>query len=192
MIAADPIARFVEALARARAVEPFDPTAMSLATAGARGRPSARMVLLKGADARGFAFYTNRESRKGDELDANPFAALCIHWPKSEQQVRVEGRVERVSDEESDAYFATRPRGSQIGAWASAQSRPLGSREELVEATRAVEARFPAEVPRPPNWGGYRVVPERIEFWFGRADRLHDREVYERDGDGWKLSRLYP
>ncbi len=191
----DPIARFHQAFARARLVEVHDPTAMTLATVSAEGRPSARVVLLKDADARGFTFYTNRESRKGQELAATPFASLVIHWPSHAEQVRIEGRVERVADEESDAYFATRPRGSQIGAWASQQSRALGSREALVEAVAVIEARFPTKVPRPPFWGGYRVVPSQIEFWQGREDRLHDRVVYTRasqDDAGWVISRLYP
>lgn len=188
----DPIARFVDALERARSVEPHDPTAMMLATADARGRPSARMVLLKGVDARGFVFYSNRESRKGRELSENAFAALVVYWPASGQQVRIEGRVEQVSDEESDAYFATRPRGSQLGAWASEQSRALGSLEELEARMRQAEERFPGAVPRPPYWGGYVVVPDRIEFWFQRESRLHERIVYVREGDGFRVERLYP
>jgi pyridoxamine 5'-phosphate oxidase len=188
----DPLVRFHQAFARARLVEVHDPTAMTLATVGDDGRPSARIVLLKDADARGFTFFTNRESRKGEELARHPFASLVIHWPSHAEQVRIEGRVELVSDEESDAYFATRPRGSQIGAWASQQSRVLGTREELVASVAAVEARFPERVPRPPHWGGYRVVPARIEFWYGREDRLHDRLVYLRAGESWTIERLYP
>lgn len=188
----DPLVRFHQAFARARLVEVHDPTAMTLATVGEDGRPSARIVLLKDADARGFTFFTNRESRKGRELAQRPFASLVIHWPSHAEQVRIEGRVELVSDEESDAYFATRPRGSQIGAWASQQSRVLGTREELVASVAAVEARFPERVPRPPHWGGYRVVPARIEFWYGREDRLHERLVYLREGEGWTIERLYP
>jgi pyridoxamine 5'-phosphate oxidase len=188
----DPIARFLDAFDRAKSIEPHDPTAMMLATADARGRPSARMVLLKGVDARGFVFHTNRESRKGHELADNPFAALVIHWPASGQQIRIEGHVEQVADEESDAYFASRPRGSQIGAWASQQSRVLSSLEELDARAREVEQQFPGPVPRPPHWGGYRVVPDRIEFWFQRQSRLHERIVYIREGMSFRVERLYP
>ena len=189
---ADPLARFRDAFARAREIERSDPTAMALATADDRGRPSVRMVLLKDVDPRGFVFFTNRESRKGVELEQNPFAALCLHWPVLGQQVRVEGPVEHISEADSDAYFATRARGSQIGAWASQQSRPLTSMAELEAETLALEARFPGEIPRPPYWGGYRVVAERIEFWHNRPNRLHERIVYERAGDGWATSRLNP
>ncbi|XXR54190.1 pyridoxamine 5'-phosphate oxidase [Sorangium sp. So ce385] len=189
----DPFVLARELLEQRQTTEPTDATAMTLATADASGRPSARMVLLKGIDDRGFVFFTNYESRKSMEIAANPFAALCIHWAKAAEQVRVEGRIERVSDAESDAYFETRPRGSQIGAWASRQSAPLPSREALLERVREIEARFEGgPVPRPPFWGGYRVVPERIEFWRGQESRLHDRVVYLRDGDGWRVERLYP
>jgi pyridoxamine 5'-phosphate oxidase len=189
----DPIVRFNELFENARAVEPFDATAMTLATIDARGRPTARIVLLKGADERGFVFYTNRNSNKAKDLDARPFAALTIHWPTQQQQVRVEGRVERVDDALSDAYFATRPRESQLGAWASDQSAPLASREELLARVREVEAKYPGQVPRPPHWGGYRVVPDRIELWFAGVGRLHDRFVYERDDrDAWTKTRLNP
>jgi pyridoxamine 5'-phosphate oxidase len=189
---ADPIALFLALFEKAKLVEPQEGTAMTLATADAEGRPSARMVLLKGADARGFTFFTNRGSRKGRELEENPVAALCLHWPAREQQIRVEGRVERVSDEESDAYFATRPRESQLGAWASQQSAPLASREELEGRVRELEARYPSRVPRPPFWGGYRVVPATIEIWQAGAARLHDRFLYTRTPTGWTTTRLNP
>jgi pyridoxamine 5'-phosphate oxidase len=189
----DPIAAFNAALARARVRETSDATAMTLATVSADGRPSARVVLLKGADDRGFVFYTNFSSRKGRDIEKNPFVALCIHWPKAVEQVRVEGRVERVSDAEADAYFASRPRGSQLGAWASTQSEEVASREELEKAFAEVTARFEGrEVPRPPHWSGYRVVPDRIEFWFGRDDRMHDRYLYVRTENGFSTSRLCP
>ncbi|HTN90958.1 MAG TPA: pyridoxamine 5'-phosphate oxidase [Sorangium sp.] len=189
----DPFVLARELLEQRQTTEPTDATAMTLATADASGRPSARMVLLKGIDDRGFVFFTNYGSRKAAELEANPFAALCIHWAKAAEQIRVEGRVERVTEAESDAYFATRPRGSQIGAWASRQSAPLPSRERLIERVREIEARFDGRpVPRPEFWGGYRVVPDRIELWRGQESRLHDRVVYHRAGDGWRVERLYP
>ncbi|WP_434041277.1 MULTISPECIES: pyridoxamine 5'-phosphate oxidase [Sorangium] len=189
----DPLVLARELLEQRQTSEPTDATAMTLATADASGRPSARMVLLKGIDDRGFVFFTNHASRKAMDLEANPFAALCIHWARAAEQIRVEGRVERISDAESDAYFATRPRGSQIGAWASRQSAPLPSRERLIERVREIEARFEGQpVPRPAFWGGYRVVPERIELWRGQESRLHDRLVYLRDGGGWRVERLYP
>ncbi|AUX34456.1 MULTISPECIES: pyridoxamine 5'-phosphate oxidase [Sorangium] len=189
----DPFVLARELLEQRQTTEPTDATAMTLATADASGRPSARMVLLKGIDDRGFVFFTNYESRKSMEITANPFAALCIHWAKAAEQVRVEGRIERISDAESDAYFETRPRGSQIGAWASRQSAPLPSRDALIDRVREIEARFEGgPVPRPPFWGGYRLVPERIEFWRGQESRLHDRVLYLRDGDGWRVERLYP
>ncbi|WP_437605337.1 pyridoxamine 5'-phosphate oxidase [Sorangium sp. So ce834] len=189
----DPFVLARELLEQRQTTEPTDATAMTLATADASGRPSARMVLLKGIDDRGFVFFTNYESRKSMEITANPFAALCIHWAKAAEQIRVEGRIERISDAESDAYFETRPRGSQIGAWASRQSAPLPSRDALIDRVREIEARFEGgPVPRPPFWGGYRLVPERIEFWRGQESRLHDRVLYLRDGDGWRVERLYP
>ncbi len=173
----------------------FLPEAMTLATCTAEGRPSARMVLLKGSDERGFTFFTNYGSRKARQLDENPHAALVFHWAVLERQVRVEGRVSRISAEESFDYFRTRPRGSRIGAWASEQSRPLPARETLEARVRETEARFQGEdIPLPPYWGGYRLVPEMIEFWQGRASRLHDRWVFRRatSAEPWSLTRLYP
>jgi len=193
---ADPIAHFTVLLAEARRVDRTllpEPTAMTLATVDDAGHPSARIVLLKDVDARGFVFYTNYESRKGRELLAHPWAALCFHWQPMERQVRVEGPVERVSDSEADAYFASRARMSRIGAWASRQSATLESDAELQRRVQEVEARFAGgEVPRPPNWSGFRVVPQRIEFWRGRPYRLHERLLYERDDTGWRVRRLFP
>jgi pyridoxamine 5'-phosphate oxidase len=193
-MAADPHQIFEEWLAEARLSEPNDPTAMALATADAEGRPSVRMVLMKGHDARGFVFYTNLDSRKGQELAANPRAALLFHWKSLRRQVRVEGPVEPVSDEEADAYFATRARDSQLGAWASDQSRPLDDRATFEARYQAMKARFDGGgVPRPPRWSGWRVVPERIEFWTDRAHRLHERRLFTRLPDGgWSEGLLYP
>ena len=171
----------------------FMPEAVALATTTPEGAPSVRMVLLKSVDERGFVFFTNYGSRKAHELDANPQAALCFHWAVLERQVRVTGSVERISEEESYAYFSTRGRGSRLGAWASKQSQPLPDREELEARVRDVRTRFDGEdVPLPPFWGGYRIRPETIEFWQGKADRLHDRLVFRRDGNGWTTERLYP
>ncbi len=169
------------------------PNAMTVATADAAGRPSARVTLLKGFDEHGFVFYTNFESRKGQDLAANPYAALVFYWHDLGRQVRIEGPVERVPEEEAVDYFESRPLGSRIGAWASPQSRPIADRSELESLAHDAEARFNgSEVPKPPHWGGYLVVPERIEFWKGRPNRLHDRFVFERDGDGWKVGRIAP
>ena len=171
----------------------LQPDAMVVASCTPDGRPSARMVLLRGVDERGFCFYTNFASRKGEELLANPHAAIALHWPEVLRQVRATGRVERVADAESDAYWYARPRSSRVSAWASAQSRPVAGREELEAAVRDVETRFGADdVPRPDGWGGFRVVPDEIEFWQHRDDRLHDRFVYARVDDGWRVSRLQP
>jgi pyridoxamine 5'-phosphate oxidase len=169
------------------------PNAIALATAAADGRPSVRHVLLRGIDDRGFVFYTNHGSRKGVELAENPRAAFSMYWRELDRQVSVTGDVERVSDEESDAYFATRPREARLGAWASRQSSELPSRAELLERYDAFDARYPGDdVPRPPFWGGYRIRPLTVEFWQGRLHRLHDRFRYAREGDGWSVRRLAP
>jgi pyridoxamine 5'-phosphate oxidase len=192
MPARDPIAEFQDLFARAGAREP-DATAMALATADATGAPSVRMVLLKAVDGSGFVFFTNYESRKAAELVANSRAALCFYWPTIGVQVRVEGAVERVTAAESEAYFESRPRESQLGAWASRQSRPLASAEALREAFARTGARFAGKpVPRPPEWGGFRVRPQRIEFWHAGEHRLHDRVLYTRAGEGWTVERLFP
>ena len=173
--------------------EPNDPNAMALATVDADGLPNVRMVLLKGADEAGFVFYTNTESNKGRELEANPKAALVLHWKSLRRQVRARGTVARVSDAEADAYFQSRPRDSRIGAWASRQSRPLESRFALEKAVALQAARHAVgEVPRPPYWTGYRIAPVSIEFWRDRPFRLHDRLVFTREGAGWTRTRLYP
>jgi pyridoxamine 5'-phosphate oxidase len=190
--AADPIALFGTWFELAKADELNDPNAMALATATNDGRPSVRMVLLKKVDGRGFTFYTNVESRKGGELLANPHAALLFHWKSQRRQVRIEGAVEAVSAADSDEYFHSRSRRSQIGAIASQQSRPLSSREELEAAAAELAAKYPGEIPRPEYWRGFLVVPERIEFWQDGPDRLHDRIVFTRDGEGWGKVRLYP
>jgi pyridoxamine 5'-phosphate oxidase len=189
----DPIQRFAELFKRAQAEEPTDATAVALATADPDGRPGVRMVLLKGADERGFVFFTNYASRKARELEARPRAALCFHWPKVAVQVRVEGAVEKTASDESDAYFATRPRYSQLGAWASQQSAPLPGRPWLIARFLRYSAQYAGRsVPRPPHWGGYRLVPERIEFWYSQVYRLHDRILYLRGPEGWSSQRLYP
>jgi pyridoxamine 5'-phosphate oxidase len=189
----DPIEQFRRWFDETLAAGLHEPNAMTLATAAPDGRPSARVVLLKGFDERGFVFYTNYEGRKGEELEANPNCALVFYWGELERQVRVEGRASRVPKRESDEYFGSRPRGSQLGAWASEQSRPVGGREVLEEQLRGLEAEYAGrEVPRPPFWGGYRVEPEVIEFWQGRENRMHDRLVYRRSGGGWGRERLQP
>ena len=190
---ADPIQEFLEIFERAKEREVADATRVALATVDSSAHPTVRVVLLKQVDERGFVFYTNFDSRKAQHLDENPNAALCFYWPSIDEQIRVEGVVERVSDEEADAYFATRDRGSKVGAWASRQSRPLDSRRTLIGRYLKYQAKFAArQVPRPDFWGGYRLRPERIEFWHNQAHRLHDRFLYVREDDGWKVERLYP
>lgn len=191
----DPYALFEAWFAEAKAAEPNDPEAMALATVDATGLPDVRMVLLKAADQRGFVFYTNEQSAKGAELSSNPKAALVMHWKSIRRQVRVRGPIERVSAEEADAYYASRSRPSQIGAWASEQSRPLDSRETFEARVAEVEKRFEGkDVTRPPHWGGFRILPVQIEFWMDRPYRLHDRVRFTCDvpGGAWKKTRLYP
>lgn len=193
-LVADPFVRFQEWMNEAWAHEPDDANAMTLATSTPDGVPAARIVLLKGADARGFVFYTNMESRKGDELTANTRAALLFHWKPQGRQVRIEGHVERVTDAEADSYYATRPRISRLGAWASDQSRVLADRTELERRLATFEAKYPGEaIPRPPHWSGFRLIPERFEFWQNMPFRLHDRTVYARAADGgWTIGKLFP
>ena len=189
----DPIVQFHEWFENAVEADLHEPNAMILATATTDGKPSARTVLLKGYDDRGFVFFTNYEGRKAGELEVNPTCALLFYWGELERQIRIEGRASRLSSEESDAYFAGRPRGSRLGAWASEQSHPVEDRSILEERVRALEAEYEGrEIPRPPFWGGYRVEPDTIEFWQGRENRLHDRIVYHRSGRGWKIVRLQP
>ena len=192
-VESDPIAQFAQWYERAQAVVKPLPDAVALATATRTGHPSLRMVLLKGFDAHGFVFYTNYRSRKGRELARNPRATLLFYWGEIERQVRIDGRVEKLMARESDEYFATRPRGSQLAAWASPQSAVVAGRGPLYRRFAAFARKYPAAVPRPPQWGGYRLVPEAFEFWQGREDRLHDRILYRRGSSGrWRIERLAP
>jgi pyridoxamine 5'-phosphate oxidase len=191
--AQDPVELFKEWLTEAGKTEPTDPNAMALATVGADGKPSVRMVLLKSVDAGGFSFYTNMESRKGRELANNPHAALCFHWKSLARQIRVEGRTEMVPAPLVDAYFKSRHYLSRLGAWASQQSRPLATREELEGRVAAFEKEFAGQdIPRPPHWAGYRIVPQTIEFWQEGKGRLHDRFLFTREGNSWVMARLNP
>jgi pyridoxamine 5'-phosphate oxidase len=190
---ADPIRQFMAWFKQAQDARLPEPNTMTLATVDARGYPSARIVLIKGVDERGFVFFTNYESRKGQDLAANPHASLLFYWIELERQVRIEGTVEKTSAQESDAYFNSRPLGSRLGAWASDQSRPIESRALLEAREKSFAERFGEHPPRPPHWGGYRLVPDTIEFWQGRPSRLHDRILYTRQSaGGWRISRLSP
>jgi pyridoxamine 5'-phosphate oxidase len=191
-VAADPVRQFDAWMQEAIRGQVPEPTAMTLSTSDARGRPAGRIVLLKAADARGFVFFTNYASRKGRELAENPFAAMTFFWKELERQVRIEGRIEKASAEESGAYYATRPLGSRIGAWASPQSETIESRGWLEERWQALGKQYGKSPPCPPHWGGYRLVPDYLEFWQGRVSRLHDRIAYARAGGGWTITRLAP
>jgi len=189
----DPFAQFTIWMDEAIAAEALEPTAVNVATAGSDGRPTSRMVLLKGFDEKGFVFFTNYNSRKGRQLSENPFAALNFFWPELERQVNISGSVSKVSDEESDEYFASRPYLSRIGAWASEQSQEISSRTVVMARAAKFSAKYAlGTVPRPPHWGGFRVAPDRIEFWQGRPNRLHDRIVYRLSDGNWRIARLSP
>jgi pyridoxamine 5'-phosphate oxidase len=192
-VAPEPIAQFNAWFAAAGEAGIYEPEAMTVSTVDADGHPTSRFVLLRGLDERGFSFYTNYRSAKGRALEAHPYAALTFGWLQIHRSVRVEGPVQRLPEAESDAYFASRPRGARLGAWASPQSAVIAGREELDRAFAGAEARYAGgEIPRPPHWGGFLVRPQRVEFWKGRPNRLHDRVRYERDGEGWRIERLAP
>lgn len=193
MVADDPIGRFRQLFERARSLEGGDARAAALATADAEGRPSVRMIVLASIDDDALVFCTSYESRKARDLGQNPRAALCLHWPSLSSQVRIEGRVTRASAEQSDCHFGELSRGTQVSAWATRQSEPLGSRSELISTYRDVEARWKARpIPRPESWGAYLLAPDAIEFWHRYENRLHDRLLYVRDGEGWRLERIAP
>lgn len=193
-VSQDPIQQFQVWLEEALEAKVEEPTAMVLSTVNAAGRPSARVVLLKDVSPQGLSFFTNYDSRKGQELEENPFASVTFFWPALERQVRIEGRVAKVAPEVSDTYFHSRPKGSQIGAWASPQSKPIESRQVIEEADRKLTEQYATaeEIPRPPHWGGYQLQPERVEFWQGRPNRLHDRIVYAQQDNSWQIQRLAP